>query len=134
MYLSMLNEKQKELFLGFAYHLVVSDGIYSPEEKALMNSYCYEMQIDLEPNKFIKPLDNILEEINIECRTKEKKIIIFEVIGLAMSDSSFDKEERELIHDAVIRFNLEADFDIKCEGAICEYIEFQNRLNEMILT
>ncbi|HHD2754057.1 TPA: hypothetical protein ACOTG0_002902 [Clostridium perfringens] len=133
MYLSMLNEKQKELFLEFAYHLVVSDGVYSPEEKALMDSYCYEMQIVLKEDKFVKPLDDILEEINIECDSKEKKIIIFEVIGLAMSDSSFDKEERELIHDAVMRFNLESDFDIKCERVICEYIEFQNRLNEMIL-
>lgn len=51
MYLSYLNEKQKYLFLEFAYCLAVSDGDYSIEEENLMNAYCDEMSIIFDLNK-----------------------------------------------------------------------------------
>lgn len=40
MFLSMLNETQKRLFLDFAHHMASIDGNYSNEEKEMVKSYC----------------------------------------------------------------------------------------------
>ena len=42
MYLTLLNEKEKEIFLGVAFQLAAVDGYYSDEEKEMINGYCQE--------------------------------------------------------------------------------------------
>lgn len=133
MYLAMFDEKQKQLFLGLAYHLASIDGDYSEEEKGMMESYCHEMKINFDLEKLNKSIENIVEEIKVEFGEREKKIVIFEATGLAMADNNYDKTEREFIHSIMIDFGIEETFDQKCETVINEYIEFQNKLNRMII-
>lgn len=45
MYLSLLNDNQKSLFLSIALYLAKVDNDYSEEERRIIQSYCVEMNI-----------------------------------------------------------------------------------------
>lgn len=133
MYLSLLSEKEKELFLGLAFNLAVSDGNYSDEEKAVMNEYCREMQYELNENNIVKSTDILIEEINSTSNMKVKKIIIFELIGLAMTDNCYHDEEGALIRELEIQFGIDEGYAKKCKSELTKYIEFQTELNQFVL-
>lgn len=133
MYLTMLNEKQKQLFLGVAYFLTKIDGDYSIEEKRMIDSYCYEMQMDFNSQIMNKPIEDIINEMQMACGERERRIIIFEMVGLAMSDCNYGEEERKFISALMEKFGLKEKFGKECEKILNEYIEFQNRINKMIL-
>ena len=133
MYLAMLSGEEKELFLGLAYALASSDGNYSDEEKAMMNGYCQEMQITFVKEEMVKPTEYLLKRFNEISNHKTKKIIVFEAIGLAMADGSYDDSERELIARIEENFQLETGFAEKCESILSEYILFQAKINQLII-
>lgn len=47
----------------------------------------------------IKSTESLVDVIASQCDTKARKIIIFELIGLAMADGSFDDDEKNMIPD-----------------------------------
>lgn len=133
MYLALLNEREKEMFLGVAYNLATADGNYSDEEKAVIDGYCQEMQFEFDEKKMVKETDILLDMISSDVSMKIKKIIVFELIGLAMADGSYDTDERKLISLAERQFGIETGFADKCESELTKYIEFQTKLNQIVL-
>ena len=133
MYLSILNQEEKEFFLGLALDLAASDGEYSDEEKAIIEGYCQEMQFSINQETMMKSVDDLIGRINTFSNEKSKRIIVFEAIGLAMADGHYDKREKELIAKIEKEFTMETGFANKCEAVMKEYISFQGRINELIL-
>lgn len=133
MYLSALRDEHKKLFLELALHLVAADGEYSEKEEAMMAAYCQEMQLDCDPPKTPSPLKEITEALAAECSEQEKKAIVFEAVGLAMTDGQYDKSERELICSVQEEFGLSEDFGGNCEALLNEYLDLQGRLNDLIV-
>lgn len=133
MYLSQLNKEEKTLFLGLAYAIATADRDYSIEEQNMIAEYCREMQVEFDEKTIIKSLDCIIETVNKISNTRVKKIFVFEAIGLAMVDKNYDDKERKIVSYMRNEFNLEKEFLQKCESAINEYIEFQNRINNLVL-
>lgn len=134
MYLSMLNEKQKKMFLEYVYNLASVDGDYSEKEKALVESYCWEMHIiDLRDHMQMS-LDEIIDTMEAECGERERRIIVFEAIGLAMVDGNYDGAERDMIRKMMKKFDIDNAFGAECERQIKEYIKLQNRVNELVLS
>lgn len=133
MYLSLLNEKQKNLFLGFAYHLSNIDDDFSDSERQMLDSYCVEMNIkfsDETEKNTIEELKNTAKAIFDE---KSAKIVLFELIGLAMADKNYDGSERNLISELAEQFSVSQYFLEKCESLLSEYFDFQTKLNEFVL-
>lgn len=133
MYLSLLKENEKELFIGLAYDLASTDGDYSNEEKVIINGYCQEMKIIFDEKNMIKAVEDIVDEITKKSDDQIKKIIIFELIGLAMVDGNYDENERVLIKQIEEKFMVGNGFADKCEGVISEYIAFQSKINQLVL-
>lgn len=133
MYLAILNNKQKQLFLEFAYYLAAIDGDYSDSEKLMMESYCHEMRVSFNIDELGKSIDDVINEMQAECGEREKKIVIFEAIGLAMSDGDYDQTEKEFINSTMLKFGIEESFNRECEDVLNEYIEFQNKLNRLVI-
>lgn len=133
MYLALLEEKQKELFLSLAVELASSDGEYTQYEQQVIAGYCQEMQMEYEEEKLIKDVDVVLEELNRICQTREKRILIFECVGLAMADNNYDESEKALIIRMVQCFQLEEEFIGQCERMLQEYLDFQEKVNQVIL-
>lgn len=133
MYLAILNREEKELFLNLAYELASIDGDYSDEENAMINGYCHEMQIVFEKEKMVKSIEKLLTRISEISDERAKKIIVFEIIGLAMADGKFDEDERKLVTRMEVEFKLGAEYAMKCEAILEEYIAFQNKINQHVL-
>lgn len=133
MYLNLLKEKEKKLFIGIAHNLAVSDGDYSDKENIVINSYCQEMHILFDEKNVVKSVVDIAREIAENSSDKVKKIFIFELIGLAMIDGNYDENERTLIKQMEDIFHIDTGYADKCEQVITEYIAFQGKINQIVL-
>ncbi len=133
MYLAALNEEQKKLFLGLAYHIAMADGVYCDDEKHMMASYCKEMQIDLDEAITDKPASDIIEEMADICAEREKKIIVFEAVGLALVDGYYDISEQNLINMAAKKFGTTDEYTSKCEKIIKSYLQLQSQINSLVI-
>lgn len=134
MYLSLLNTEQKKLFLSLAYNLVTSDGDFSENERAAIQSYSMEMNMELKIEDVDNDINRVVDNINSICGIREKKIVIFEMVGLAMADCNFDDGEREIVKKALTMFGLDLQFGDFCEKKLSEYFNLQEELNSNILS
>ena len=133
MYLSLLSTEEKHLFLKIAYTLSHADGVYSDEEQMAINEYCKEMNISFDDNITIEPLDRILDDLDIATDHRNKKIIIFELIGLALAEGDYSESEKDYINAIEKRLDVDHKFSECCEEELRKYIDFQVNLNRMIL-
>lgn len=133
MYLSILKEEGKKAFLDFVYYVAASDGNIGDEERNIINAYCIEMMVEPIFDKPELSCEQVVDNIVNIATVSEKKIIIFEILGLAMADNRYEGCEKEMIHSAAKKFGLSDEFVVQCEQAINEYISFQSKLNNLIL-
>lgn len=135
MYLSALNGNQKHLFLDLALHLATADGTYSDDEKIMMDAYCQEMQLpSLKKNGTPpKPLDEIVNCLSKEGTERERRIILYEAVGLAMVDGKYDNKERAFINSIQEKFGLPKNFCGQCEAVLNEYFNLQARINGLVV-
>ena len=132
MYLALLKQNEKENFLKLAVTLSASDGNFSEEEHFMISQYCDEMGIDNNiPTNIEKDL--IFDEIANNSSLQNKKIIIFELLGLAMSDKKYDKTEEELILTLAKKSGLDAGYVANCKEMITKYLKLQNQINNYII-
>jgi len=134
MYLSLLNEKQKESFMDLAYLLSSVDGDFSDEEQMVMDSYLGELGISYDYEANAKTLDAAIGHLlSNGCDESDKKVILFELVSLAMSDENFDQNEKAFIERLCVSFGFESGFYLQCEAALKAYLEAQDRLSALIL-
>lgn len=131
MYLSELTEKEKKMFLGLAYAVSCADSDVSNKEKDTIEQYCEEMNI--EKPSFFENTADIIEKISATSNLQSKKIIVFELVGLAIIDSNYNKVEKDLIEKIATNFGLENDFVKNCYDIINEYLIFQDKVNNFVL-
>lgn len=134
MFLSLLNTEQKKLFLSLAYNLAMSDGNFCENERVVMKRYSMEMNMEMNMEDVDKDINRVLSGISDISGVREKKIIIFELVGLAMADYNFDKGEREIVQKALATFGLNHEFGVFCEKKLTEYFNLQEELNAKILS
>ncbi len=133
MYLALLNKEQKECFLGLAYNIANIDGNYSDSEQQLIESYCAEMDIEYLDSIAKKDFNSLLSNITSLFDNKTIRIVIFELIGLAMIDDNFDEPEHKFINSIIDMFTVESDFINKSENLIKSYLALQFSINTLIL-
>ncbi len=135
MYLSLLNEEQKELFLHLAVYLASADNDLSEQEIQLIQSYSKEFKMNIDPEIFNTniDIDRIINRFYAISDIREMKIIVFELIGLAMADHKYDDSERIVIKKLISSFDLEINFDVFCENKLSQYFILQEELNTAIL-
>ena len=132
MFLEVLNDREKELFLSFAYNLSAADKDYSPEERTLISSCCREMGIDFDMDKINLSVDETIDELNSICTMQIKKVIIFEIMRLAIVDTDYDDDERKIINGAIDKFGIDSAYHDKCEAVLGELTELQEKIAEII--
>lgn len=99
MFLKFMNTNEKELFLELANYLIRVDDEVANEEIEMLDGFRLEMDM---PNDFyeIKNLnkDILLHAFSTIEKVNKKKIII-ELLGLALSDNNYDIKEMEFLAD-----------------------------------
>ena len=97
MLLNKLQYENKELFLRLEMLLVNIDGKYCDSERRLVEQHCREMGIQpIEYDKTVT-IEKIAETINREMSVEERKIILIELITVAIIDGVYDEREKEFV-------------------------------------
>lgn len=165
MFLKKLKPENQEKFLKLACILCHADGTYSERERQMMRLYAAEferedgvaiiekMEAEEETHNQAGEKDfqlayrfrSIIEEVKENSDMKERKKILFELLGLAYADRSFSECENKLINDAHEAFEFRADvftrvndmehyFDITEVGDMfTRYIELQKEMTRYVL-
>lgn len=97
MLLGQLSENSKKLFLQLEMLLANIDGSFSTSEKELIERHCKEMGIYSADYGADISLDETVKNIYENMSIKEKKIILIELITLAVIDGVYDDKEKELV-------------------------------------
>lgn len=128
-----MNEEQKSAFLEGAYILAQIDGIYTAEEKAMMEAYSAEAGLPLTQEMKEVTMEKFKTKIKTLCGTREHKIIIFELLGMALADADYSEKEREAIEELAETLGLGRDFSRACEEKINSYLRLQESINALVI-
>ena len=135
MYLNYLRTKQKELFLDLSIITSKVDNNFNDEEKNLIEQLCQEMNIEIryETDNLLEDIVASLEEIS---STKEKKIILLELLGLVLVDNKEDVSEVQLIKVVKEKFAITNDEVEKAKLLVKQlyniYSDFSSFINEQV--
>ena len=95
MFLSELSKNEGIAFMQLVKGLANSDNAFAKEEKNLYNDYLDELNIE-ESEVLDSNLDSIYEILK-ESSERNKNIIYFELIGLALIDGEYDEKEVDFL-------------------------------------
>lgn len=96
MFLNQLDYQEKKMFLDLCIHVAKANDELAKEEKELISSYCSEMQLPAIELYETEPLSTVLDYFSLADK-HVKKIVMFEALGLAYVDGSFDEKEEEMV-------------------------------------
>ena len=133
MFLMMLSEDQKKLFMEFAYAMAAADDNIAPEEIDIMRAYMAEMEFEITEKPALRQIDDILADINRVSDIKTKKIFLFEIIGLIMADGVYNDAEKEIIKKALQEFDLDSHFEEQCIQMVQDYLNIQQIIISFVI-
>ena len=111
MFLNSLSKKQKNLFMDLAIKAAEANGVVELAEKNMLKAYGMEMEIvpfyssDCETEMVLQAMKDISTE-------SELKIVLFEILGILISDEDFDGSEKEFLNKVRTFFDISQE---KCD-------------------
>lgn len=128
MFLDKLNEKEKDIFIELAVCISQADGIISDEEKKMFEEFGKEMRktIDIDFSKPVE-IDAVLSKCT-DVSDESKKIICFEILGLAVCDD-LDETEKVLIDKMTTAFGISSKVEENMEEIITELFKVYRKIN-----
>ncbi len=96
MYLAMLNNEKKHLFLNLEIYLSRSDGDFSVEEKRIIDVHCIEMHIDNNNYEADMSLDDVFHRLKETLTHTECKIVFLELVATILADDVYHKKEERI--------------------------------------
>lgn len=132
MFLHLLNNEQRELFLDLAIKATEANGVVEIEEKNMLKAFSIEMQI---PFRYTtkKTTDEILSRLSDITTEKEKKILSFELIGILLADGIYDEEEKTFMIQISERANISMDVIEKMINVLDEYRNIFEKICDIVL-
>lgn len=128
MFLRPMNEEQKELFLDLALVAASINGVVEESEKALLVAYADEMGVDVSKAS-IKPVDEICARIKEISNSKELNQIMFEIVGMIISDSEYDNQERDFVSQVAELFEIPMSRVEEMFRCVDEYTSLVKKIN-----
>lgn len=132
MFLSKLNSEQKELFLELAMKAAEVNGIIELEEKNMLK--CFAIEMNIAPiygtDKRVEDIVNRIVDISSE---KELRIILFEILGIIVSDSVFDESEQAFINWLFEKCNIEYALAEQMLVLLTDYLKVYQKIVEIVL-
>lgn len=132
MYLGELNATQKDRFLDLGIRLATTDGDFSEAEKEAIHLLCDEMRIADRYDEEASP-EEAIHFFASEADRRIQRIVVFELLGIAMADSVYHSNEQELITKAAKAFSIGDDEIKEISDAVVElyglYVKFSRFIN-----
>jgi len=81
----------------------------------------------------LETIDNILEEIGLESVSpEERKVIVFELVGMAYADNEISDAELNVIEHVCNRFDIDNDFIDESKEIVYQMVKLQRQGLELI--
>lgn len=109
MFLNLLQESNKDLFLKLCVHASLANEIFAEEEKEMIYAYCREMNIAEHIPEETEEFDKIVDSLAVQADDVEKNIIILEILGLIKADGIYDEKEEEFMKKLVKGMKVKND-------------------------
>lgn len=128
MYLNLLNEEAKEVFLDLCINLAESDDDFCQKEKNLIDQFCQEMNIK---HRYMAKLslDKSLNRLNELCDERGKRAVTAEIIGLVIADEVISDSESKILQQITEKFSISHIEMEKFIGLVNELYELYKRFN-----
>ena len=132
MFLHLIAEKNKRLFLSLTKSLCHADGHFTDDERAMVE-YCKELEIASDSADAVSDPKELMQQLAASSDAREKKIIVFELLGLAHVDKDFSADERRFVEELRTVFAMDTDYIQRAEELIRSYLDMQDRVNALVL-
>lgn len=107
MFLYSLKEDNKLRFIELCRYASEADEKVEDKEKETIAMYCREMGISKELSSVKRELNIVLNELKNEADTTEKRIILFEILGLMLADEQYTKLEEQFVLKIIEAFEMD---------------------------
>jgi tellurite resistance protein len=106
MWLHSLSERQREVLLGLAHNVVVSDGLLDPNEESMLDSFKREMALAPDTETDWIALDGIETVFD---SSRARRIVLLNLIHLSYVDGALEIEEECLLKELARAFEVDDD-------------------------
>ena len=128
MFLNLLNDEEKSIFLKLAIAVIKADGRLEESEKQYIADYSREMGItEYSLDEKIK-VTALAEKIGKDSTDTVKRIFLLELTACANADGDFADTEKSLINSLVKTFKLSDSSLQECLDLLAEYTKVSAKL------
>ena len=130
MLLDQLTLEEKKAFWNIANLLASSDGS-AREEESILEQYNEEMGTGFEyPDASQIDIKNELESIKASS-SKNRKIVYFELYGVAYADTSFDDREKKILDEVCLALSITDDVRETLESSVKSIFDTYRKLGDV---
>jgi len=130
MLLDELTLEEKKAFWNIANVLASADG-RALEEESILEQYNEEMGTDFEyPDASQIDIKNELESIKASS-SKNRKIVYFELYGVAYADTSFDDREKKILDEVCLALSITDDVRETLESSVKTIFDTYRKLGDV---
>ena len=86
MYLAMLDNEKRHLFLDLELYISKIDGDFSEQEKRVIDTHCIEMHIDNNNYESETSYDEMMSRLSETFSKQEKRIVFIELLATVLAD------------------------------------------------
>ena len=132
MFLNLLNDEEKSIFLKLAISVIQADGKLEESEKQYIDEYSREIGIsEYNLNAKIDPVP-LAEKIG-DCSTDAvKRVFLLELTACAKADGDFAETEKALISSFLNAFKLTDNSLQECLNLLDEYMNVSKKLMSFV--
>ena len=130
MFLEILKDEQKDLFLQLAVIAAKENGYVDEAEDALLTKFANEMNIAPKIEATLS-LDEVIDKLANSCDKREKKIVLFEAAGIMNSDGEYSDAEFDFLKKIAAKFEISEEELETMMGLVSDYVAL---FNEIIIT
>lgn len=132
MFLMMLNDDQKKLFLKLAVKAAEVNGVVEYEEKNMLKAFALEVK-ETPIYSADSSTSEILDDLKRISSPKEKRIITFEILGILFSDNEYDEEEKKFVSEIAESFDISRNQIDQMVKLINDYSDLYNKIVNTVL-
>ena len=131
MYLNELNKEQKNRFLDLGISLATADSDFSDTEKNTIHLLCDEMRITDRYTAEASPEEAIHFFVDETC-SRIQRIVVFELLGIAMADSVYETREHEMVLKVADAFSISEDEIYEIREAITQLYRLYAKFSRFV--
>lgn len=132
MFLNSLNNEQKNLFIELAIKAAESNGVVPIEQKNMLKAFAIEMSIT-PVYQTEKKTEEIIDKIIAISSEQQLKVILFEILGIIVSDKVFDDKEKVFVKHVVERCNMDVALIDKMVELLDKYASIYQEIVDVVL-